>query len=106
MNTLQNQIHTLVTEELGQAVKNHGMMQDENHAWGIIDEELWEAEQEYHLLELHKQALRRSLCGGSKHSVVQHDLDSVRNRAIRAACELIQVAAMCDKARMSLEAGQ
>ena len=103
MNKLLNEVNDLVSRELCRANKVNQLFVDENHAWGVIDEELWESEQSYAKLVLDTIVLRNSLCGGSAYRVVMRDLAQVRSRAIHTAAELIQVAAMCDKAGMSLD---
>lgn len=103
MNELLSKVNDLVVGELYQANKVNPLFVDENHAWGVIDEELWEAEQSYAKLAVDAVALRNSLCGGSAYRIVMRDLTQVRRRAVHTAAELIQVAAMCDKAEISLE---
>lgn len=44
MNELLSKVNDLVVGELYQANKVNPLFVDENHAWGVIDEELWEAE--------------------------------------------------------------
>lgn len=103
MNALIHQIKTMANEELDRANQHNPLFTDENHAWGVIDEELWEVDQEYKLMQIYSDMVRMSLYQSSPYSATMKYLSETKKHAILAAAELIQVAAMCDKAQMSLE---
>lgn len=80
------------------AKENHGETFASLHeAFGVLSEEMMEAKMEY--LEAHSYAdmlLHAIHRGGGKN--VRHVLSKIGESAARAACEFVQVAAVCEKA--------
>lgn len=101
MKKLIKQIETLILKELHRANKKNAPFVDENHTWGVIEEELWEAEEEWIQLDKYADSLKKRLFTHDLRYV--EDLHKVKHHAIYAAAELIQVAAMCIKAEFSMK---
>ena len=84
--------------ELARAKEQFGEKYHSRHeAYGVLAEELYEVKHEMKWLAFHEE----DLIGALHHDddvAIDHALDALRCAAIRAACELIQVAAVCHKA--------
>ena len=94
MNAVENDIRALVGKELAAANKRFPQFHSQHEGWAVIKEEMEEAEE-----ELAKMKIYLAGAWGNITSDVQanSDIESLKQRAINAACEAIQVAAMCQK---------
>lgn len=101
MKSITKTIEALSLKELHRANKKYGAFIDENHAWGVIEEELWEVEQEVRQMDISAESLKTRLFTHDSRYV--EDLHELKSYATQAAAELIQVIAMCDKAEFSLK---
>lgn len=101
MKSITKNIEALALKELHRANKKKDMFVDENHTWGVIEEELWEAEQEWIQIDRHAEILKQQLFTHDPRYI--ENLHRVKYYAVHAAAELIQVIAMCDKAEFSMK---
>lgn len=96
--TNKEQIMELVQEELHEANKEHPLFQTPHEAYGVILEEVEEVEDElcdfYEEFAMFWEKIKADKGG-------EDELDNMIERAVNAARECIQVAAMCQKALMS-----
>lgn len=94
MNAVENQVRELVQIELAAANERFPQFHSQHEGWAVIKEEVEEAEE-----ELAKMKIYLAGAWGNITSDVQanSDIESLKKRAINAACEAIQVAAMCKK---------
>ena len=103
MNKLIAEVTELVEREYGRAGAKFGLTNHSDHeSYAVILEELQEAEQE---VATFKKALN-DFWLFVKHDYVDHDkfveCKEMEHRALLAACELIQVAAMAKKASITI----
>lgn len=101
MKSITKNIEALALKELHRANKKNDLFVDENHTWGVIEEELWEAEQEWRRIDIAAESLKTRLFTHDPRYI--EDLHEMKANAIKAAAELIQVIAMCDKAEFSMK---
>lgn len=94
MNAVENQVRELVQIELAAANERFPQFHSQHEGWAVIKEEMEETEE-----ELAKMKIYLAGAWGNITSDVQanSDIESLKQRAINAACEAIQVAAMCKK---------
>lgn len=94
MNAVENQVRELVKVELAAANERFPQFHSAHEGWAVIKEEMEETEE-----ELAKMKIYLAGAWGNITSDVQanSDIESLKQRAINAACEAIQVAAMCKK---------
>lgn len=91
-------VKAAVEAELARAKRAFGDRYRSKHeAYGVLAEELYEVEREMDLVAYYKGDVLRGLHLNSD-QVLEMALEGLRNAAIRAACEFIQVAAVCRKA--------
>lgn len=97
-------IEKLINEELQNANKKFPLFSSWHEAYAVILEEVEEAEEEVAVMsEIELESLWNNI-----RSKTSYDTDKfmkigiIRGHAVRGIEELIQVAAMCDKAMMSL----
>lgn len=91
-------VENLIQQELELARKDHGEKFASPHeAYGVIAEELQEAEEEYRMVHEYRQTMLNALRFDSP-SLMDDACINLRRTALLAACELIQVAAMAEKA--------
>lgn len=103
MQKLFNGVGRLVTEEYGRAAAEHGGAAHSPHeGYALIKEEVEEAQAEMEMLNQRLDHLWTSVkrdedqCG-------PHYLIHIKKTAMLGACELIQVAAMAEKALLGYE---
>lgn len=97
MDALINQVGILVEEEYARAAKQHGPNAASAHeGCALIEEELEEAQDEMEQLGKQMYHFWVSVKVDDK-QVYRHYLEAIKKKAILAACELIQVAAMAEK---------
>ena len=92
MNAVENQVRGLVEVELAAANERFPQFHSQHEGWAVILEEVQECERE---IDNMKFQLKR-LWDHVKHNEQPYPM-RVYDRAINAACEAIQVAAMCKK---------
>lgn len=102
MNALKEIISDLVDKEKISAIKNHGYAHSDHEALALLREEICEAQAEMKLITIWEVALKQSVYQNES-KYYPNLLNEIKNKAINAACELIQVAAMCDKFKESRE---
>lgn len=97
MTTIVQAVNLLVSDEYDRAAKLHGAVFASPHeGYGVIAEEVQEAGD---ALELAEAVMRRMLLAirEEKPSAIIDLADYIRDTAVNAAAECIQVAAMCEK---------
>ena len=92
-------IHTLIEEELAEANKKHPLFTDAHHAYAVIMEEVEELHEELVAIEGLLSDMWGCVRSDCKPEWV---LKQLKGHAIYAAQEAIQVAAMAQKAIVSL----
>lgn len=97
-------IEKLINEELQNANKKFPLFSSWHEAYAVILEEVEEAQEEVAVMsEIELESLWSNIRSKtSSESDRLEDIGILRGHAVRAIEELIQVAAMCDKAVMSL----
>lgn len=78
-------------EQFGEAYHSH------HEAYGVLAEELYEVDREKEWIKFYTGDLLRALHLNND-DATQMALENLRGAALRAACELVQVAAVCRKA--------
>ncbi len=98
MEKLIKEVTTLVGDEYHRAAAEHGGAAHSPHeGYALIKEELEEAREEMTKLEQQTGHFWTEV-KADELTYLPHYLDEIRKAAILGACELIQVAAMADKA--------
>ena len=94
MNAIEDDVRALVDKELAAANERFPQFHSAHEGWAVIKEEMEETEE-----ELAKMKIYLAGAWGNITSDVQanSDIESLKQRAINAACEAVQVAAMCQK---------
>lgn len=106
MSTIVNPVKLLVSDEYDRAAKLHGAVFASPHeGYGVIAEEVQEAGD---ALELAESVMRRMLLAirEEKPSAIIDLADYIRDTAVNAAAECIQVAAMCEKMTRTVREGK
>ena len=102
IDPIMSQMIPIVQEELTRARVNHGSTYASMHeAYGVLSEELYEVGIEYREIVAYEGMLISAIHKGDE-KLLRSELDTICNRAIKAACELVQVAAVCKKAAKGL----
>lgn len=97
MTTIVQPINLLVSDELDRASKLHGAVFASAHeGFGVIAEEVQEVGDEMEIAEGYLSAMLTFIREGDSQRIADV-ADCLRDRAVNAAAELIQVAAMCEK---------
>lgn len=96
MNALKEIISDLVDKEKTSAIKNHGYAHSDHEALALLQEEIWEAETEMQRVRIYEHSLKKQVYTNNADLALEH-ICEIKNNAIKATCELIQVAAMCEK---------
>lgn len=98
MDELISEVKQLVLKEYDRATKMHGPVNHSSHeSYAVLKEEMEEAREELIHSEMHLDRYWKSVKGDDYASQVEN-IASVWNKAILAACECIQTAAMACKA--------
>ena len=97
-------VEALVQEELARASEQFGGRHHSPHeAYAVMLEELQEAQEEsgdaHQMIDLYFYHVK----GNSEPKYMQSTLRDLLNHSINAACEFIQLAAMCEKALRGYE---
>lgn len=97
MTTIVHPLNLLVSDELDRASKIHGETFASTHeGFGVIAEEADEAYDECEDLDRLLSCLLTSIRLESTKGILDFS-DKIRDAAVNAAAELVQVAAMCEK---------
>ncbi len=83
-------------DESQRGIAQYGPAASAHEGYALIKEELEEAQNEFRRVEQRLEGLWASIKGNDV-SVYPHYLNQIRQNAILAACEMIQVAAMAEK---------
>lgn len=97
MNAVKKQVQELVKVELEAANKQFPQFHSQHEGWAVILEEVNELSAETALVEKTANELWEHIKSNKPSGVIEYDADWVGRYAINAACEAIQVAAMCNK---------
>ena len=95
MNTVENQVRELAAQELAAANEKFPQFHSPHEGWAVMQEEIDEAEQAMQTVRvcsgiLWEHYIRRNDSGVKK-------IKSIKEYAIRLACEAIQIGAMAQK---------
>lgn len=96
INTMRKDIEKLVSEEYERAIREHGYALSDYEGLALLREEICEAQSEINLVIVWEVALKQSVYRNECHQYSKL-VNEIKQKAINGACELIQVAAMCDK---------
>lgn len=97
MTTIVQPINLLVSDELDRASKLHGAVFASAHeGFGVIAEEVQEVGDELEIVEGNLSTMLAFIREGDGQRIADV-ADCLRDRAVNAAAELVQVAAMCEK---------
>lgn len=94
---LTERVEELSKDELERANKQFPLFHSRHEGLGVISEELYEVQEELALIDIDADALKVFIFKDRDSKYVCQKADKVKKEAIRAAAELIQVAAMCQK---------
>ena len=104
MEKLQKMLKPLVLEAVRDAMFKHGLEYTSKHEmYGVLAEEVLEAREEYDMIRGGMEDLLDSIHLGQD-SMAKTDLEGIRASAERLACEAIQIAAVCVKAKGLMQA--
>jgi hypothetical protein len=102
IDPIMSKIVPVMQEELARAQHDHGQTYASMHeAFGVLSEELHEAGIEYRELTAYEGMLIGTIHKGNGKLLLE-ELSVIHNRALQAACELVQVAAVAQKAIITL----
>ena len=101
MIELVNAVKDLADKEYKDRLTEHGEFVDFHHAYGVILEEVTEAQIETGELEKDLQCYFNFVRADDYKSALEF-ISAMYSDAVCGAAELIQVAAMCEKAKKSL----
>lgn len=97
MTTIVHPINLLVSDEYDRATKLHGAVFASPHeGYGVLAEEVQEAGDEVDIIDAVMRQLLLSI-REEKNQAIADYANYIGDRAVQAAAELIQVAAMCEK---------
>lgn len=97
MTTIVQPLNLLVSDELDRASKIHVATFSSTHeGFGVIAEELQEVGDELEIAEGNLSTMLAFIREGDSQRIADV-ADCLRDRAVNAAAEMIQVAAMCEK---------
>lgn len=101
MNAIKQNVDMLVYKELNSANAHFPLFHSHHEGYAVILEEVQEAVEKAEQMRQRLEMIWR-LIRGNNLVISDGQVDMLRNEAIDFACEAIQVAAMCQKFRMSL----
>ena len=102
MNVVENKIQELVQTELNSANEKFPLFNSPHEGYAVIKEELEECSENIFDMTSTLQLMWDGVKNNDAKTVADLVKD-IRSFAVQAACEAVQVAAMCDKFSMSLE---
>ena len=94
MNAIETQVRELVATELAAANRKHPPFHSQHEGYAVILEEMQETEEAIRLAKIDLEIAWRNIRDDISAEV---EICGLKERAIHAACEAIQVAAMCKK---------
>lgn len=100
MKELKAQVRTLLVEELERANKKHPFFHSDHEGVAIIEEEKLEAKEEFDKVHKSMWWLKNRVYNDQPEPAL-NSAEILRDHAINAAAECIQLAAMCEKFIMS-----
>ena len=105
---LETRVRELAFEEKKEAIKEHGYFHSNHEGLAILQEEVQEAKQEFDEIKEKEKVVKIAIYNNAfdiesviTKTIAKKAISDLREHAIKGACELIQVAAMCDKFTMS-----
>ncbi len=101
MNAVKKDVEALVGKELEAANKKFPLFKSPHEGYAVLLEEIDELKYEVKTLKIHKKALWKFVKANHQCDCIER-LNQIKLRAVCAAIEAIQVAAMCEKFKMSL----
>ena len=102
MNAIENDVRALVDKELAAANERFPQFHSAHEGWAVILEEVIETEVEMKTVRESIEGMFRSVINNAD---AKWAAQKIEYAAIHAACEAIQVAAMCRKF-MGMESGK
>lgn len=94
MNAIENQVRQLVKAELAAANERFPQFHSAHEGWAVIKEEVEETEEESEKMKLFVECAWGDITSDFP---ANSEIKCLKESAINAACEAIQVAAMCQK---------
>lgn len=94
---LTEKVEELTRDELKRANKEFPMFHSRHEGWGVISEEIFEVEEEFEHVDLNASTLKVFIFRDFDSENLCREASNLKEHAIYAAAELIQVAAMCQK---------
>ena len=101
MKQLRKWVNKLARHELADANEHKPLFASDHEGLAIIEEEVWESQDAMQAVEVWLDELKGEVFKDGDYKDKRDCVDSIEKRALEGACELIQVAAMCQKFRMS-----
>lgn len=98
-----NDIEILISEELERANEENPLFNSRHEGLAVIEEEVWEAGLEFDAVKKYLDKVKLKTFIDDTIDTDRWVIDGLRKYALKAAAELIQTAAMCDKWEMSKE---
>ena len=96
MNAVSEDVEKLAEKELANANERFPQFRSPHEGWAVLREEYDKLEEEVHQLD---GEINCYLWGSVKRNTTADNVEAIRLRAIAAACEAVQVAAMAQKYR-------
>ena len=96
--TDKKEIERLIEAELAEANGKYPLFHSPHEAWAVLFEEFNELEVEVDRMQTALSEMFKEVMDDRE---LTHYINKIRRNAIYAACEAIQCAAMCDKAKQS-----
>lgn len=96
MEKIINQIEVLAKEELKRANEKSPLFHSDHEALGVIDEEIFEVDLEWMCVKENFECFRIDVFRDDEIDKII-DVQNIKDCAINACAELVQVIAMCDK---------
>jgi hypothetical protein len=101
MEQIKSEIERIAKDELKRANEKFPLFHSKHEGFAVILEEIWESENEFKYIKHFSKELKWSVfCDYPEHEV-KSAVKSLKNTAVKACAELVQVVAMCDKFIMS-----
>lgn len=94
---LTERVEELTRDELDRANKEFPMFHSRHEGWGVLSEELYEADCEIRNVHNDVDTLKAFIFKDYDSESVCREARDIKDHSIYAAAELIQVAAMCQK---------
>lgn len=101
MKELRKWASKLARWEPADANESKPLFASDHEGLAIIEEEVWEARNAMETIELWMDELKENVFMDDPYEEKRDSIDCIEKKALDGACELIQVAAMCQKFRVS-----